>query len=219
MNPANTATSIALTQWHGGDANGLDALIERHLPWIREQVHKKMGHVLRQKGETGDYVQDAMVRFLQYGPRFMVSDDDHFRALLYLIVQSTLKNRYHWFTARRREVALERPLPPDTVLNLDPPREGDKTPSQVVVRNEREAWVRLGLELLDWDQRELLVLRQWDKKSFAEIGEHYDITADAARMRHYQAMDALTKKISLLRNREFDQLMESSAASDDLEKE
>ena len=63
--------------------------------------------------------------------------------------------------------------------------------------------MRLGLELLDWEQRELLVLRQWDKQSFAEIGERYGITADAARMRHYQAMDALTGKINLLRSGDF----------------
>lgn len=171
------------------------------------------------RARPGDYVQDAMVRFLQYGPRFMVSDDDHFRGLLYLIVESTLKNRHHWYTARRREAALERPLPRDTVLNLDPPRNGGRTPSQVVDRNEWEAWVRLGLELLDWEQRELLVLRQWDKQSFAEIGERYGITADAARMRHYQAMDALTGKISLLRSGDFKGLMgsDSTGTNHDLE--
>lgn len=204
MNMNNTATFLALSQWHSGDQAGLDTLIERNLPWLQRQVHLKMGHLLRQKGETGDYVQDALVRFLQYSPRFMISDEDHFRALLYLIVESTLKNRYHWFASKRREAALERPLPPDTVLNLDPPKEeGGQTPSQVVSRNEREAWVRLGLELLDWEQRELLVLRQWDKQSFAEIGEHYGITADAARMRHYQAMNALTEKINFLRKGNF----------------
>ena len=167
-----------------------------------------MGPTLRSKGETSDYVQDAMVQFLQFGPRFTITKDTQFRALLLRIVENTLRHRYEWFMAKRRKIAKERPLPSDTVLLLDPARDAMQTPNQSAERHEREAWIRLGMELLDPEDREILVLRQWDKQSFAEIGERYGITADAARMRHYKAMDALAGKINLLRSGDFKRLME-----------
>ena len=95
-----------------------------------------------EKGETCDYVQDAIVQFLQYGPRFTISNDARFRGLLAKIVENVLCNKYHWFIARRREIARERPLPSDTVLNLDPPRHAVDSPSMAADKHEQEAWVR-----------------------------------------------------------------------------
>ena len=116
-------TSISLQQWHRGDENALDDLLKNHLTWIRGKVRKGMGSGLREKGDTSDYVQDAVVEFLKYGPRFTISNDARFRGLLLKIVENVLCKKYRWFTARRREIARERPLPSDTVLRLDLPRQ------------------------------------------------------------------------------------------------
>ena len=164
-------TSIYLKQWNQGDRKGLEGLLERHLSWIRGRVQKRLGPLLRRKGDTCDYVQDAVVQFLQYGPRITVSDDGQFRALLCKIVENTLCNQYERFTARRREIARERPLPTDTVLSLDLPHAAVHSPSQSAARHEQEAWVRLGIELVSPEDREVLVLREWDGLSFKEIGE------------------------------------------------
>ena len=71
MNTGNTETCRFLMQWNSGDPKGLEALLEAHMPWIHDQVRRRMGPVLRGKGETCDYVQDALTEFLRYGPRFM----------------------------------------------------------------------------------------------------------------------------------------------------
>ena len=114
-----------------------------------------------------------------------------------------MRNQHDWFTARRREFAKERPLPTSTVIALDPPKEGVKTPSVSVARHEEEAWVRLALELLNPDDKEVLILRQWDKLSFKEIGERLGIEANAARMRTSRALRRLTDEITKLRNSQF----------------
>jgi RNA polymerase sigma factor (sigma-70 family) len=205
-----TETSLYLQQWNGGDQHGLDALLERHLPWIHSQVEQRLTALLRGKGDTFDYVQDAVIQFLRFGPRFNLSNGNHFRALLLRIVESTLLNKYDWFMARRREVARERPLPSDTVLSLDPPDGAVSTPSRIADRNEREAWIRLGMELLSPKDREMIVLRQWDSLPFAEIGDRLGISEDAARKRHNRVVDRLSDKIWTLRCGELNSILEKT---------
>ncbi|MBK8974662.1 MAG: sigma-70 family RNA polymerase sigma factor [Planctomycetes bacterium] len=200
-----------LERWHAGDPRCLDDLLKQHLPWLREQIHRQLGDVLRRKGETMDYVQDAMVQFLQYAPRFQVESEASFRALLLRVARNALCNRYDWFTARRRAIAQERPLPATTILNLSGASRSAVTPSHVAMRHESEAWVRLGMELLDPEERNLLVLRQWDDTPFAVIGEQLGITEDAARMRHKRAVVRLSECVWQLRTGRLDKLLAASA--------
>lgn len=201
MNREKTETALYLKQWHDGDRGGLEALLERHLPWIRDHVHRQMGPLLRAKGETGDYVQEAVVQVLQYGPRFVVSDEGHFRALLLRITENTLKKQHHRYKALRRDAARERPLPSDTVLHLDEARAKVKTPSQVADHHEREAWIRLSMELMEPDDREIIELRQWESLSFADIGNHLGISEGAAQMKHTRSFKRLVKTVRALRSR------------------
>jgi len=170
-----------------------------HLSWVRVHVRKRLGPLLRRKAETNDIVQDAMVQFLRYGPSVLVSDSRHFRALIVKIVENSLRNKYDWFTARRRAISRENPLPPDTVLHLDPPHDSVDRPSQLAQRHEHEAWVRLGLELIDLEGSEIIILRQWDNLSYAAIGERLGISAEAARARYGRAVMRLAEEVGKLR--------------------
>lgn len=162
-------------------------------------MHHRLGDKLRSKDETCDLVQDALVQFLRYGPSIVLSDRKRFRALLARIAENVLRDRYDWFNAQRRAIARERPLPSDTILNLDLPRSAIETPSKAAARNEQEGWVRLGIELLEPTDRELIVMRDWQKLGFGRIGEQLAITADAARMRYRSALCRLSAKVGALR--------------------
>jgi RNA polymerase sigma-70 factor (ECF subfamily) len=197
-----------LRRWHAGDEACLDALLRRHLPWIREQVKRRLGPVLRSKGETGDYVQDVVVEFLRHGARFTVADENHFRALLYRVVDFALSNKLDWFTARRRAIARERPLPSTTILALEPAGHSDRTPSKSVERRDREGWIRLGIEFLAPPDREVLVLRQWESLSMNEVAERLGIEAGAAQMRYVRALRRLAAKIGQLRRGEFGETLQ-----------
>jgi len=98
------------------------------------------------------------------------------------------------------------------VLSLDPPQKVDRTPSMSVERHEREGWVRLGMEFLDSEDREVLVLRKWDNASFSDIGERLGITPDAARMRHNRALKRLGEKIWALRCGKIEEILRESPA-------
>ena len=199
MKQKETHTTRCLESWYSGQEEGLKALLEEHLPWIRRHVKKRLGPLLRRKGETEDFVQDAVVQFLRYGPKIRIMDGNRFRALLTKIVENTLRDQYDRFTAYRRNLAKERPLPEDTRLLLDPPRKGVESPSHAACENEREAWIRLGMELLEPNDREMLIFRQWNKMTFPEIAKHLGISEKAAWMRHNRALVELGKKVGDLR--------------------
>ena len=213
MNPNEGNTRHFLEQWNKGDRSGLDGLLKRHLPWIHNHVRNRLGPYLRGKAETCDYVQDALVEFLQYGPKIEISDERHFRALLAKIVENMLRGKWDWYKAKRRRISRLRPLPSDSILSLDPPKEGVSRPSQMARAHEREALIRLGMDLLDPEDSEIIVLHQWEGMTFADIGKQLQITPDAARMRHARAVSRLAEKVSLLRKGNLARALEENPPS------
>jgi len=208
MSDDGSKTSLFLKQWHCGDLDGLYALLQRHLPWIQSKVRQRMGPVLKKKAETSDYVQDVLTRFLKDGPRFVLSNEAAFRGLLLKIVENTLRDKHDWYTARRRAISKERPLPSDTILDLDSAQPKVRTPSKSAAFHEQEAWIRLGMEFLESKDREILVLRQWDGLSFAQIGERFGLKTNAAWKMHDRAVCRLGEVVSALRSG--DELFSSS---------
>jgi len=209
MDKGNTETSISLEKWNSGDRKGLNTLIARDLDFIRRYVHSKLSAPLRQKAETGDIVQDAMLQFLRYGPRIHLSDKQHFRALLCRIIGNVIKDKYDWFCAKRRAMAREKPLSSDSILDLDPPQGATKcSPSQLASHNERESWIRLGLELLEPDERAVIILRDWEKRTFAKIAEEFGYSEDTAQRRYTKALASLAEKVIFLRTGNIEDLLD-----------
>jgi RNA polymerase sigma factor (sigma-70 family) len=85
-------------------------------------------------------------------------------------------------------------------LNLDPSYQPVASPTQAAERSEQMAWFRLGLELLDPGDREVIVLRRYDELAFADIAEHTGTSPDAARMRYQRAVSKLGREVSSLRH-------------------
>lgn len=192
-------TMQLLDRWHRGEQAALAELVEQHLPWLREHVQRRLGPFLRQQGEPDDYLQDAMIDFLRYAPRFQVRDAAQFRALLGRVVENTLRDRNDWFRSKRRDLGRATPMPTDSVLALDPALQRSTTPSKDAMRAEVRDWVRLGLELLDADDRKLILLREYENRSFPDIGAEFGLDANAVRMRWVRAVARLAEVMRDLR--------------------
>ncbi|MCA8952491.1 MAG: sigma-70 family RNA polymerase sigma factor [Planctomycetes bacterium] len=195
-------TRELLQRWHAGDREALDVLIRENLPWIHAYVRRKLGDRMRQKVESIDLVQDAMVQVMELGPRFQIADREHFRALLARIVASDIVDGQRWLRRQRRDHDLERPIHSDSVLYLDPPDRDVTRPSQAMDRQERREWVRLAIDLLDEVDQRIIHLRLWEKVSFKELGEQLGVSEDAARMRHNRALRRLGEQVMALRRGE-----------------
>ncbi len=208
MTDQNSETTESLNEWNLGSQQGLTSLLEQHLPWIQEYVSRKLGPKLRCKVESWDIVQEAMVQFLKYGPRIKVSSASQFRALIGKIVENVLCDEHDRVTTLRRRISRERPLPSDTVLNLDLPKLEVTPPIKAAQRNENEAWIRLGIELVSKQDREVLTLRAWGSHSFSEIGNQIGIGENAARMRFNRALLRLAEKVARLRRGELESVLD-----------
>jgi RNA polymerase sigma-70 factor (ECF subfamily) len=205
-------TTILLRQWHQGDQGALGALLEEHLGWITNHVRHRLGRVLRAKAETLDYVEETILEFLDHGPRFVVANGKHFRALLARIAENVLSGNHRWWTAARRAIDRECPIPRDSVLVLDPMQ---ASPSAAAEDAEREALVRLGLELLRPDQREVIVLRDYQQVALADIAERLGVSAGTAQKRYERAVQALARTVGALRSRRLDDLLREPGAAEE----
>src|SRR5687768_9998410 len=118
--PDETDTTLELLRrWHRGDRGALDALLQRDIDWIRQRVRARLGAGLRARGDTDDFLQEAVVEVLRYAPKFLVGDAGAFRGLMAQIVENTLRDRNEYWSRRRREAVREAALPDDSVLLLD----------------------------------------------------------------------------------------------------
>lgn len=199
MRDGEPATLSLLRRWHAGDDAALEALLVRHRSAVRDLIRARVGALLRHKESTDDFLQEVMLQVLRDGPRFQIADDRHFQALLARIVENVIRDRHGYHTAARRSPRLERPLSHASILDLDRPRAEATSPSEVMDQGEREAWVRLALELLDANDRRLIVAREWEGASFAVLGAEIGASEDAARMRHQRALVRLSQKVGELR--------------------
>lgn len=192
-------TRVLLQRWHGGDREAIHVLVARDLPWIHDYVQARLGPLLRARGETMDYVQDAVIAVLSYSPRFVTADRARFRGLVARILENHLRDAHDHHMAACRALVRERPLPSDSALDLDRPQRPVTQPDARADANEQQAWVRLALELLEVEDRQVLLLRQWQDLEFAAIGERMGLSEDAARMRFQRALPKLAKKLDELR--------------------
>ncbi|MBI5852909.1 MAG: sigma-70 family RNA polymerase sigma factor [Planctomycetes bacterium] len=193
--PAVDPDDRLFARWQAGDDAALTELLRLELPWLRGHVAERLGPRLRAKDETQDHVQDALVEFLRDAPRFRVESRAQLRALLSRVVENNLRDKDDWYRARRRAMHRESPLPTETVLQLGVAQPTQTTPSAAASSSEWSAWVRLALEFLDPDDRRILVLREWDDRSFVEIGEMFGMTPNAVRMRWTRAVGRLADRV------------------------
>jgi RNA polymerase sigma-70 factor (ECF subfamily) len=207
--PPESQTLLLLKRWHAGERAALDTLLERDMPWIKEHVSRRLGPALRTRLESGDVVQETMLQVLRYGPRFLLSDMDQFRALLARMVENVIRMQARRLQQERRDAQREQQLPSDSVLLLD---RSSQRPSQIAAKDESAAWMQLGIELLDPDDKDVLMLRQWDGLSFGDVGERLGIAEDAARMRFQRALGRLARLVQRLRAGELQKVLAEGGA-------
>ncbi len=209
MEKSESDSGELLERWYDGDRQALETLLQRNIPWIQGYVRRRLGSLLRAKAESCDFVQEVVVEFLKYGPRFRVNNGKHLRALLGRIAENVMRGQHQRFVAQRRLLHRERPLPRDSVLHLDGSLEPVRRPSEAAQQQEWQALVRFALELLEAEQREVILMREWEELPFAELGRTLGISEDAARMRYHRALARLADNILRIQQGKLGELLDT----------
>lgn len=216
MSLDDLSTTHLLGLWRDGRADAVDALFARHLSWVSRVVSERLGPALRRKLETGDIVQDALMRFLNDGPRITVDNERRFRGLMVRIAENVIRDESDYWTARRRDLAREQSFSDHIVLDLD--GEGAAArPSEPDSFDKAEAFarLRLALELLRPNQREIYLRRVRDGWTHRRIADHFDITEDAAQKRYARAAARLTELAESIKARDIDGVIGEGGDKDD----
>ena len=100
------------------------------------------------------FVDEAIVEFRKYAPKFTIVDENHLQALLCPIAFNSVKGKAKWFSKKRRELAAARGGEQDSVLALEnSPGNADKA-SMILNLEDKKGCLHMALELLDPDDRD-----------------------------------------------------------------
>ncbi|MGE3171435.1 MAG: RNA polymerase sigma factor [Planctomycetota bacterium] len=207
-------TVLLLRGWQRGDRAALLTLLERDRAWLERRLRRRRGAEVRRLEDTGDGVQDLILRALDYVPRFVVGDRAQFRALLGRMLEHQLVDRARQLQRQPRPRTLSEADVSRARLDLLP---GDRVtpPDAAAARAEELGWMRLGLEFLPPGDREVVHARAFEELDFAAVGDRLDLGADAARMRFQRALLRLAGVVQRLQRGELPQLLREHGELDD----
>jgi RNA polymerase sigma-70 factor (ECF subfamily) len=183
-----------------GDMAATGTLFERHRVRLRRVVAIRMDRRLAARVDPSDVVQEALTDAARRLPGYLRDRPVPFFVWLRRLAWDRLAALYrtHVRTARRT-VAREEPpaLPGESVLELaDRLLARSGGPSAALRRAERRALVRRALERLPERDREVLVLRQLEELSVAEVASVLGIGEKAVYARQLKALERLRAVLS-----------------------
>lgn len=167
-----------------GDTVAFDLLLCRY----ETRLYNFILRMLHDPQESRDAFQDTFLRLFQHANRFDPSR--RFSTWLYTIAANVCRDRLR---GRRPDVSLDAPV--DAVhenLTLGQTLAvADKSPADCAATNELEDRIRHAINQLPPLQREVLVLREYEQRSFEEIAEILGCKVGTAKSRLFYALKAL----------------------------
>jgi RNA polymerase sigma-70 factor (ECF subfamily) len=170
-----------------GDLRAFERLVDRH----RDVVYRVASRIVG-PDQAEDVSQDAFLRAFNRLGKFR--GDSTFRTWLLQITQNAALNDLQ--RARRRQADAGAPDPADRV---DP--DASRQPVSELERRERQLRLELKLGLLRSEYRALLVLRDLEGLSYAEIAQILEMPLGSVKGRLHRARGEL---IDLMRKNSYD---------------
>ena len=173
-----------------GSEEAFELLFERYRDYLHQVVTMRMNPQMSYRVDASDILQEAHMvatkRLQDYLRRKPVS----FRVWLRQITHDQLLMAYRkHIQAERRTVNREIPLPEQSSIQLARQlMDHGPTPSQQVARDEQVRCIRRALGRLPEDDRNIILMRNYEQLSFEEIGYVLHIESATARKRYGRAL-------------------------------
>jgi RNA polymerase sigma-70 factor (ECF subfamily) len=190
LTPDSAETRGLLEEARKGDRLGFDRLLARHRPDLLQFVALRMDPKLRGRLDPSDVVQDAQLEVYRRLGDFLDRRPMPFHVWLRKTAyERLLMARRQHVEAAQRAVGRERPLPDrSSLLFARRILARGSTPSQSQSRRELVRRVHQVLAELPDTDREILVMRNLEERSYQEIACILEIEPAAARKRHGRAL-------------------------------
>jgi RNA polymerase sigma-70 factor (ECF subfamily) len=202
MAPSDSPTvAILLAQARKGDGQALDRLFGMCRNYVTIIARTQVEGWLRAKVDASDLVQQTLLEAYRDFTRFQGATEGEWLAWLRRILSHNAADfvrRFHKTDKRQagREVALVNPddsQAPDGLANIAAEQE---TPSQALMRKERELFLADALARLSPDHCEVIVLRNLQRLPFEEVAQRMGRSRPAAQMLWMRAMQKLQEAMA-----------------------
>jgi RNA polymerase sigma-70 factor (ECF subfamily) len=195
----STTTMQMLQECRHGGEKSWHRLLERHRDELVRFVALRMPASLRSRIDPSDVVQDTQLVAFRRLDDFLTRNPMPFRVWLLRTAREQLISMYRrHLRARHRSVAVEVPLADESsILIAQNIVSRVSSPSEHAMAEERRRQIQDAIGRLTHGDRELLLMRQYEKRSYEEIAEMLGIQAAAVRQRHARALMRL--RATLLR--------------------
>lgn len=175
-----SSTVVLLRAAQQGRAEALQELLRRHRDALLARIRLMMGPEARAAAESEDFVQGVFLEVARDLNRFSPVDERSFLRWATHIARNNIRDEVR----RRRETALG-----SLASSVVPVRSAHATgPLGEAMRHEQIEVVVSALLGMPDDHRLVIELRDFDGRSFAEIGETMGRSENAAQLLHASAM-------------------------------
>ncbi|MHB9078477.1 MAG: sigma-70 family RNA polymerase sigma factor [Pirellulaceae bacterium] len=184
-----------------GDRTAATKLLSGYRDRLRKMVTSRLDTRLVARVDPSDVVQETLIVAADNLPGYARAQPMPFYPWLRRLALQRLIDleRRHLHAAQRSVLREERlaPMNDSTVHELARYLLAQAPgPHSEAVVAEREASLRRAVDSLEETQREVLLLHYVEDLSLAEAAEVLQITADAARMRHFRALKQLRELLA-----------------------
>lgn len=188
------ATVHLINKAKAGEPAAFNLLLERYLQRILRIVRMRLGPKLRGRLESMDIVQEVMVRAIKGFENFELKNEGAFLHWLSQLVHNEIRDLadYHGAAKRDQNKEVHKKNDADRSVLSTIPAQSIYRPSFQLRLKEEVLELEVAMDQLTDQQREVIVLRQYEGLAFKEIGEALDCSEDAARMQFARAIDKLT---------------------------
>ena len=156
-----------------GNGRALGQLLEVYRNYLKLLARLQINRRLQGKVDPSDLVQEAFVEVHRSFRQFRgTSEAELVGWLRRILVSRLIAAARRFLDAQARDVRLERRLEEELDQSTHIARalaKGDSTPSQKAVRHEQAVLVSDALERLPDDEREVVVLHEFEELSFSEV--------------------------------------------------
>jgi len=199
MWPDAPETQELLALARGGDSQAVNQLLDRHREALRRLVELRMDRALRRRVDASDVVQEVLVEANRRLRDYLAeSSPMPFHLWLRHMAQDRLidAHRRHR-VAQRRSLDREQPLnapggiDQSTIELAGQLCDPQLTPSAAATWQETLRRFQEAVERLDDIDREIILMRHFEKLSNQEAAEVLGLTSAAASMRYLRAVRRL----------------------------
>ena len=201
--PIDDQTETLLAGARAGDADAVNKLLEKHRRSVRRLVEMRLDRKVQQRVDVSDVVQDVMVEASGRLDKYLDDPVMAFHLWIRQIAWDRIIDTYrrHRVSAKRnmdREQPIAVPAGSDrstmelAVQLCDPAL----TPATAATQREIAGKVESVIELLNEQDREIILMRHYEHLSNLEIAEVLKLNPPAARMRYLRALRRLRQLLT-----------------------